>query len=158
MAITKLDAVLEAIEQGKTNGEIRDEIDGRLSDKRLDKLRQHPNVGGGDDMKRDVEIEREVEKIFAPKPTMNVPDGSKIDHYVGAVSAEESTVPVLMGTNNAVGARLVMVGMDVEGLLKYHVDDRGVTIEADLIEIDGDLEADLIAEIREAFKIHKEMM
>lgn len=46
MAITKLDAVLEAIEQGKTNDEIRDEIDGRLSDKRLDKLRQHPNVGG----------------------------------------------------------------------------------------------------------------
>lgn len=36
MAITKLDAVLEAIEQGKTNDEIRDEIDGRLSDKRLD--------------------------------------------------------------------------------------------------------------------------
>ena len=46
MVITKLDAVLEAIEQGKTNDEIRDEIDGRLSDKRLDKLRQHPNVWG----------------------------------------------------------------------------------------------------------------
>lgn len=157
MAITKLDAVLEAIEQGKTNDEIRDEIDGRLSDKRLDKLRQHPNVGA-DDVKRDVEIEREVEKIFAPKPTMNMPDDGKIDHYVGAVSSEESTVPVLMGPKNAVGARLVMVGMDVEGLLKYHVDERGVTIEADLIEIAGDLEADLIAEIREAFKIHKEMM
>lgn len=157
MAITKLDVVLEAIEQGKTNDEIRDEIDGRLSDKRLDKLRQHPNVGG-DGVKCDAEIEREVEKIFAPKPTMNVPADGKIDHYVGAVSSEESTVPVLMGPKNAVGARLVMVGMDVEGLLKYHVDERGVTIEADLIEIAGDLEADLIAEIREAFEIHKEMM
>lgn len=47
MAITKLDAVLEAIEAGKTNDEIRDEIDGRLSDKRLDKFRKHPNIRGG---------------------------------------------------------------------------------------------------------------
>lgn len=47
MAITKLDSVLEAIQQGKTNDEIRDEIDGRLSDKRLDKLRQHPDIRGG---------------------------------------------------------------------------------------------------------------
>ena len=92
------------------------------------------------------------------KQTMNVPDDGKIDHYVGAVSAEESTVPALMGPKNAVGARLVMVGMDVEGLLKYHVDKCGVTIEADLIEIEGDLEVDLLAEIREAFKIHKEMI
>ena len=47
MVITKLDEVLEAIQQGKTNDEIRDEIDGRLSDKRLDQLRAHPNLQGG---------------------------------------------------------------------------------------------------------------
>ncbi len=47
MAITKMDEVLDAIQKGKTNDEIRCEIDGRLSDNRLDKLRAHPNVGGG---------------------------------------------------------------------------------------------------------------
>ena len=46
MAITKLDEVLEAIQQGKNNDEIRDEIDGRLSDRRLNVLREHPNVRG----------------------------------------------------------------------------------------------------------------
>ena len=47
MAITKMDQVLEAIQQGKTNDEIRAEIDGRLSDKRIDMLRAHPAVRGG---------------------------------------------------------------------------------------------------------------
>lgn len=47
MAITKMDEVLEAIAAGKTNDEIRNEIDGRLSDRRIDVLRAHPLVGGG---------------------------------------------------------------------------------------------------------------
>lgn len=73
MAITKLDEVLEAITAGKTNDEIRNEIDGRLSDKRIDALRAHPLVGGAGSMKSEdkeisvtEEIEREVEKIFSP--------------------------------------------------------------------------------------------
>ena len=45
-AISKLDMVLEAIQHGKTNNEIRDEIDGRLSDKRIDGLRNHPEMCG----------------------------------------------------------------------------------------------------------------
>jgi hypothetical protein len=115
MAITKMDQVLEAIQNGKTNDEIRDEIDGRLSDKSIETLRRHPAVnGGGSAVKRSEEVECEVEKIFAPKPTINVPDDSKIDCYVGVASTEELTAPVLMGPKNAVGARLVMVGMDVE--------------------------------------------
>ena len=47
MAISKMDQVLEAIQQGKTNDEIRNEIDGRLSDKSIDTLRNHPAVRGG---------------------------------------------------------------------------------------------------------------
>ena len=47
MAITKMDEVLAAIQAGKTNDEIRDEIDGRLSDKRIDVLRAHPAVCEG---------------------------------------------------------------------------------------------------------------
>lgn len=66
MAITKMDEVLAAIQAGKTNDEIRDEIDGRLSDKRIDVLRAHPAVRGGSGVKN--EIEREVEKIFSPSP------------------------------------------------------------------------------------------
>lgn len=73
MAITKMDEVLEAIQKGKTNDEIRDEIDGRLSDRRIDVLRAHPAVRGGSGMKKNnkeisanEEIEREVEKIFSP--------------------------------------------------------------------------------------------
>ena len=47
MVISKQDAICEAIGMGKTNDEIRGEIDGRLSDKTLNKLRANPYVSGG---------------------------------------------------------------------------------------------------------------
>lgn len=40
--ITKMDEVLAAIAAGKSNTQIRDEVDRRLSDKSINKLRAHP--------------------------------------------------------------------------------------------------------------------
>lgn len=42
MAIKRLDEVLAAIAAGKSNAEIRDEIDGRIGDKAINQLRKHP--------------------------------------------------------------------------------------------------------------------
>ena len=42
MAIKRMDEVLAAIAAGKSNTEIRDEIDGRLSDRSINTLRKHP--------------------------------------------------------------------------------------------------------------------
>lgn len=40
--IKKMDEVLAAIAAGKTNTEIRDQIDGRIGDKAINQLRKHP--------------------------------------------------------------------------------------------------------------------
>lgn len=42
MTIKRLDEVLAAIAAGKSNAEIRDEIDGRIGDKTINQLRKHP--------------------------------------------------------------------------------------------------------------------
>lgn len=42
MAIKRLDEVLAAIAAGKTNEEIREQIDGRIGDKAINQLRKHP--------------------------------------------------------------------------------------------------------------------
>lgn len=42
MAIKRMDEVLAAIAAGKSNAEIRDEIDGRIGDKAINQLRKHP--------------------------------------------------------------------------------------------------------------------
>ena len=42
MAIKRMDEVLAAIAAGKSNTEIRDEIDGRIGDKAINQLRKHP--------------------------------------------------------------------------------------------------------------------
>lgn len=47
MVISKQDAIMEAIAAGRTNDEIRDQIDGRLRDKTIDALRNNPLVRGG---------------------------------------------------------------------------------------------------------------
>ena len=135
MAITKLDAVLEAIEQGKTNDEIRDEIDGRLSAKRLDKLRPHPTVGA-DDVKRDVEIEREVEKIFAPSIT--------------AAESEASTPeepPKLL--------RTAVTAINVVGIMEYFITEEDVAISSEGVRIVADELDELIAELEEVKARHK---
>lgn len=132
MAITKLDAVLEAIQNGKTNDEIRDEIDGRLSDNRLNKLRAHPDIRGGNEVTEvdREEIDREVEKIFSPG--------------LPAKTEPKST------------AQLRQTGAEYKGLLGYYVDDRAVTFWADGIEIDSDQLDELVEEIKEIIRIHRE--
>lgn len=155
MAITKLDAVLEAIEQGKTNDEIRDEIDGRLSDKRLDKLRQHPNVGGTDDVKRDVEIEREVEKIFAPtvkeeKPVVGTGDGV----CWKKINDEELVVEPLIA--DAEEKRLTTVtAINVVGIMEYFITEEDVAISSEGVRIVADELDELIAELEEVKARHK---
>lgn len=131
MAITKLDAVLEAIQNGKTNDEIRDEIDGRLSDNRLNKLRAHPDIRGGNDVKEGnrEEIEREIEKIFSPG--------------LPAEAEPKST------------AQLRQTGAEYKGLLGYYVDDRAITFWADGIEIDSIHLDELVEEIKEIVRIHR---
>lgn len=42
MAIKKMDEVLAAIAAGKSNTEIREQIDGRIGDKAINQLRKHP--------------------------------------------------------------------------------------------------------------------
>ena len=42
MAIKRMDEVLAAIAAGKSNTEIRDQIDGRIGDKAINQLRKHP--------------------------------------------------------------------------------------------------------------------
>lgn len=42
MTIKRMDEVLAAIAAGKSNAEIRDEIDGRIGDKAINQLRKHP--------------------------------------------------------------------------------------------------------------------
>lgn len=156
MAITKLDSVLEAIQQGKTNDEIRDEIDGRLSDKRLDKLRQHPDIRGGtnvdeervnDPESKKEEIDREVEKIFGPglpaTPHQTI-DARVYGEFPDANRAE-----------NPAG-HLRQTGAEYKGLLGYYVDDRAVTFWADGVEIDSDRLDQLLEEIKEIVRIHKE--
>ena len=154
MAITKLDAVLEAIEQGKTNDEIRDEIDGRLSDKRLDKLRQHPNVGGGDDVKRDVEIEREVEKIFAPtvkeeKPVVGTGDGVCWQ----GINYEEFAAHPLVA--DAEEKRLTTVtAINVVGIMEYFITEEDVVISSEGVTVAADQLDELIAELEEVKARH----
>lgn len=154
MAITKLDAVLEAIEQGKTNDEIRDEIDGRLSDKRLDKLRQHPNVGGGDDVKRDVEIEREVEKIFAPtvkeeKPVVSTGNG------VCWREIEDEELVVAPLVENTEEKRLTTVtAINVVGIMEYFITEEDVVISSEGVTVAADQLDELIAELEEVKARH----
>lgn len=154
MAITKLDAVLEAIEQGKTNDEIRDEIDGRLSDKRLDKLRQHPNVGGGDDVKRDAEIEREVEKIFAPtvkeeKPVVSAGDGVSWCE----IDDEELAVPPII-VNNEEKRLTTVTAINVVGIMEYFITEDDVVISSEGVTVAADDLDELIAELEEVKARH----
>lgn len=154
MAITKLDAVLEAIEQGKTNDEIRDEIDGRLSDKRLDKLRQHPNVGGSAEMKHSEEIEREVEKIFAPtvreeKPVVSTGDGTCWQE----INDEELAVHHPIADTEE--KRLTTVtAINVVGIMEYFITEEDVAISSEGVRIVADELDELIAELEEVKARH----
>lgn len=124
MAITKMDEVLEAIAAGKTNDEIRNEIDGRLSDKRIDVLRAHPLVGGAGSMKNEdkeisvtEEIEREVEKIFS----------------TGCGAADEPPQEETQANADENGARMLKlrtVSCEFDGVVNYTANTRGVWIGA----------------------------
>lgn len=63
----------------------------------------------------------------------------------------------LAADENRTETRLKVSGKDLTGLLNYHVDAIGITIEADCTEIDGDEVEELMAEIREVVRIHREL-
>lgn len=91
-------------------------------------------------MKRDAEIEREVEKIFAPvireepKPV--------------APKSEEPKAEKPKG-------RLKQTGAEYNGLIGYNVDNRRITLWADGTEIEPEEFEELIAEIRQMIREHK---
>lgn len=153
MAITKLDAVLEAIEQGKTNDEIRDEIDGRLSDKRLDKLRKHPNVGV-DDVKRDVEIEREVEKIFAPTVKEEKSVVSTGDGVCWREIDEEELVVAPLVENTEEKRLTTVTAINVVGIMEYFITEEDVVISSEGVTVAADELDELIAELEEVKTRH----
>ena len=93
MAIKRMDEVLAAIAAGKSNAEIRDEIDGRIGDKAINQLRKHPanaDVPWPEDALRDeaeqaaraeqtvaphTETAAEAEQVpFVPEPEETVPE------------------------------------------------------------------------------------
>lgn len=101
----------------------------------------------GDPEREREEIEREVEKIFAPGlPATN---HQTIDARVYGEFPDEN------GTENP-AARLRQTGAEYKGLLGYYVDGRAVTFWADGIEIDSDQLDQLLEEIKEIVRIHKE--
>ena len=82
MAIKRMDEVLAAIAAGKSNAEIRDQIDGRIGDKAINQLRKHPanaDVPWPEDALRyeaeqAAKVEAEAEQAAAPaEPEGEVP-------------------------------------------------------------------------------------
>ena len=83
MAIKRMDEVLAAIAAGKSNTEIRDQIDGRIGDKAINQLRKHPanaDVPWPEDALRyeaeqAAKVEAEAEQVpFVPEPEETVPE------------------------------------------------------------------------------------
>ena len=66
MVISKQDAICEMIANGLSNDEIRDELDGRLSDKTINKLRANPLVGGKE--ATDEEVDAAMRAISPNEP------------------------------------------------------------------------------------------
>ena len=86
-------------------------------------------------MKRSEEVEREVEKIFAPaKPEEPKPE---------PVKAEEAKT------------RLKQTGAEYKGLIGYYVDNRCITLWADGTEIEPEDFEELIAEIQQMISEYK---
>lgn len=103
MVISKQDAIMEAIAAGRTNDEIRDQIDGRLRDKTIDALRNNPLVrGGGSEMKRQTEPDlaqlaaaivggdAEKPEEIAP-PCETIPDPIPAPRMIAAAYTGEAT-------------------------------------------------------------------
>lgn len=80
--IKRMDEVLAAIAAGKSNEEIRDEVDGRLSDKSINQLRRHPanaDVPWPEDAKRAEEAMQAEETVpFVPEEPVQVPSAAEM--------------------------------------------------------------------------------
>ena len=102
MAIKRMDEVLAAIAAGKSNAEIRDELDGRIGDRAINQLRKHPanaDVPWPEDALRyeaeqaaKAEAEKagqaaapavaEAEQVpFVPEPEETVSDGGEFSDF-----------------------------------------------------------------------------
>lgn len=94
MAIKRLDEVLAAIAAGKSNAEIREQIDGRIGDKAINQLRKHPanaDVPWPEDALRyeaEQAAKAETEQTAAPQA-----DTAAEEEQVPFVPEPEETVP-----------------------------------------------------------------
>ena len=102
------------------------------------------------------EIEREVEKILLPKelPEIALRIG-ETEEIISQYSAIEQIGSCDL-TVKKPAARLRQTGAEYKGLLGYYVDNRAVTFWADGKEIDADQMDELLEEIKEIIRIHKE--
>lgn len=57
--------------------------------------------------------------------------------------------------NELPATRLKQTGAEYRGLLEYYVDDQGITVMSDSVEIESDQVDELLAEIQEIVRIHR---
>lgn len=105
-------------------------------------------------MKRDVEIEREVEKIFAPtvkeeKPVVGTGDGVCWKE----INDEELVVEPLIA--DAEEKRLTTVtAINVVGIMEYFITEEDVVISSEGVTVAADQLDELIAELEEVKARH----
>ena len=95
MAIKRMDEVLAAIAAGKSNTEIRDEIDGRIGDKAINQLRKHPanaDVPWPEDALR-YEAEQAARAKQTVAPQAETAADAEQAGQAAAPAAEEEQVP-----------------------------------------------------------------
>ncbi len=91
-------------------------------------------------MKRDVDIEREVEKIFAP-----------------TINADDEQLAVQIAASGDEGKKLAVAGVCVVGILEYYVTPEDIMIDNDRA-ITPDHIDDLIAELKELKAVHRKVV
>lgn len=114
MAIKRMDEVLAAIAAGKSNTEIREQIDGRIGDKAINQLRKHP---ANADVPWPEETAPETGRTTAPKKTKAA--GAKVPEWSRMTTSliEEIDPPMTMATAIRELVRYVMTD-DVDHLIE----------------------------------------
>ena len=129
MKASKKDEIRQAIIDGKTNYEIRRDIDGRLSDRLIDQMRSEDPV-----------IEGAMQAIFPEMETADEAAGAGEEPAAGeeeppveaeppAEGAEEQAeTPVAEGQTEKIGGALRVTRIDLSGILLYSISTNGLRI------------------------------